>query len=92
MVGGNPRYRDFRQHVTGSEHSMSPSIKKLIGTILTLIWIPIYALIAMGIGVRVLPNAAWYVSLAYYALAGTLWIIPIGLMLPWMYREPVKSK
>ena len=24
----------------------------------------------------------------YYALAGTLWIIPIGLMFPWMYREP----
>jgi hypothetical protein len=28
------------------------------------------------------------VSLLYYALAGTLWIIPIGLMFPWMYREP----
>jgi hypothetical protein len=26
--------------------------------------------------------------LAYYALAGTLWIVPIGLLLPWMYREP----
>ena len=24
----------------------------------------------------------------FYALAGTLWIVPIGLSLPWMYREP----
>jgi len=67
---------------------MSVRFKKLIGTILTLVWIPIYALIAMGVGVRLLPHAAWYVALAYYALAGTLWIVPVGLLLPWMYREP----
>ncbi|HEY2071877.1 MAG TPA: DUF2842 domain-containing protein [Rhizomicrobium sp.] len=70
---------------------MSPRVKKLIGTIVMLIWIVIYAGIAMGIGVRVLPHAAWYVSLAYYALAGTLWIIPVGLALPWMNREPKKK-
>ena len=44
-------------------------------------------LLCMGVAVRLLPHAAWYVALLYYMLAGTLWIIPIGLMLPWMYRE-----
>ena len=67
---------------------MTPRLKKLIGTIITLIWIPIYALLAMGVAVRVLPHATWYAAFLYYAIAGTLWIIPIGLMLPWMYREP----
>jgi hypothetical protein len=38
--------------------------------------------------VHFLPHARWYVSLLFYALAGTLWIVPIGLSLPWMYREP----
>jgi uncharacterized protein DUF2842 len=71
---------------------MSPRIKKLIGTLVTLVWIPIYAFIAMGIGIRVLPHAAWYGTLAYYMLAGTLWIVPIGLMMPWMYREPIRGK
>lgn len=66
---------------------MTPSIKKLIGTIVTLIWLPIYALLAMGVAVRVLPNAPWYVALLYYMIAGTIWIIPIGLMFPWMSRE-----
>ncbi len=66
---------------------MTPRTKKLIGTIVMLIWLPVYALIAMGVGVRVLPHAAWYVALLYYALAGTLWIIPVGLMLPWMHRD-----
>ncbi len=67
---------------------MHPRIKKLIGTILVLIWLPIYALLAMGVGVRVLPHAHWLVVLLFYAVAGTLWIVPVGLMLPWMYREP----
>ena len=67
---------------------MSPRIKKLIGAIVLLIWLPIYALVASGIGVRVLPHAHWAAAILFYALAGTLWIIPIGLMLPWMHREP----
>jgi hypothetical protein len=71
---------------------MSPRIKKLIGAVVIVIWLPIYALIASGIGVRVLPHAEWYGAVIYYAFAGSLWIIPIGLMLPWMHREPVKQK
>ena len=67
---------------------LSPRIKKLIGTIITLIWLPIYALMAMAVAIKVLPNAPWFVAFLYYAIAGTLWIIPIGLMLPWMHREP----
>ena len=67
---------------------LSPHVKKLIGTLVTLAWLFVYVLIAMSIGVRVLPHANWLVELLYYALAGTLWIIPVGLLLPWMYREP----
>lgn len=67
---------------------MSPRIKKLIGTIVTLLWLPIYALAAMGVAAHLLPRATWYGAFAYYAIAGTLWAVPIGLMFPWMYREP----
>lgn len=67
---------------------MTPSTKKLIGTIVILIWVPIYALLAMRVGISVLPDANPFVELLYYAVAGTAWIVPIGLMLPWMSREP----
>jgi len=67
---------------------MRPHLKKLIGTVFTLVWLVVYSLIAAGIGVHVLPHADWIGRAAYYALAGTLWIIPVGLLLPWMYREP----
>lgn len=68
--------------------SLTPSTKKLIGTIVILIWVPIYALLAMRVGISILPGANPFVELLYYAIAGTAWIIPIGLMLPWMSREP----
>ena len=68
--------------------SLTPHTKKLIGTIVILIWVPIYALLAMRLGISILPGANPFVELLYYAIAGTAWIIPIGLMLPWMSREP----
>jgi len=71
---------------------MSPRIKKLIGTLVLLIWIPVYAIFAMGFGVHILPHASGLVTFLYYAIAGTIWIIPIGLMLPWMNREAPKTK
>ncbi len=68
--------------------AMTPHTKKLIGTVLILLWLVIYALIVTGLAVRILPHAAWYVSLLFYAVTGICWIIPIGLALPWMYAEP----
>ncbi|MGI0017704.1 MAG: DUF2842 domain-containing protein [Nitrosotalea sp.] len=68
--------------------SLTPSTKKLIGTIVILLWVPVYALLAMRVGISVLTGANPFVELIYYAIAGTAWIIPIGLMLPWMSREP----
>jgi Protein of unknown function (DUF2842) len=67
---------------------MSPRIKKLIGTMLTLLWIPIYMLVAYGVARHVLPHAAWYTAFLFYALAGMLWAVPVGMLFPWMYREP----
>jgi len=65
---------------------VSPHTKKLIVTIATLVWLVVYSLIAMRIGVMVLPHASGPVTLLYYLLAGTVWIIPVGLLLPWMHR------
>ena len=66
---------------------LTPRTKKLIGTLVMLVWLIVYIFIARGIGVRVLPGAGGLLTFLYYALAGTLWIIPVGLMLPWMHRE-----
>lgn len=65
---------------------MSPSIKKLIGTIVILIWLPVYIFMAMIAAIHILPHANGLEAFLYYALGGTLWTIPIGLMFVWMNR------
>jgi hypothetical protein len=67
---------------------MHPRMKKLISTFAILIWLPLYAVAAMRVGLSVLPEANSTITLIYYAVAGTAWIVPIGLLLPWMHREP----
>ncbi|HSC17862.1 MAG TPA: DUF2842 domain-containing protein [Rhizomicrobium sp.] len=62
--------------------------KKLIGALVILLWLPVYAMLAMAVGLRVLPHANGLEQFLYYAVTGIAWIIPIGLMLPWMSREP----
>ena len=69
---------------------MSPRIKKLIGAVGLIFWIILYSLIVMRLAVAILPNANGLVALLFYALAGTVWIVPVGLSLPWMHREPKK--
>ncbi len=67
---------------------MSPRIKKLIGTILILLWVPVYAILAIGVAAHLLPHAGSFAAFLFYALAGTLWAVPVGALFPWMYREP----
>ncbi|GAA0535424.1 hypothetical protein GCM10008941_13720 [Rhizomicrobium palustre] len=67
---------------------MTPHWKKLIGTIGLLAWLVLYSLIAMAIGAHILPRAGAILTFLYYLVAGTLWIVPVGLALPWMHREP----
>jgi hypothetical protein len=70
---------------------MSRRTKTLIAAILIVfVWLPAYALFIAGLQWRILPGAPWYVALLFYAVAGTAWIIPIGLALRWMYREPAR--
>jgi len=67
---------------------MTPRTKKFIGVIGILVWLLVYALLVMRAALVILPGASWPVELAFYAVAGLAWIIPIGLLLPWMHRQP----
>ena len=71
------------------DEQMTRRRKTLIAAIvIVFFWLPAYALFVTGLARHVLPGAPWYVSLLFYALTGTFWIVPIGFSLPWMYREP----
>lgn len=70
---------------------MTPHTKKLIGVIGILIWLAVYAFGMMKAAVAILPGASGLVEFLFYAIAGLAWIIPIGLLLPWMHRPPKDS-
>jgi hypothetical protein len=70
--------------------TLRPHTKKFIGVLVILVWLAVFIVIAWGVGIRVLPQANGLVKFLYYAVAGMAWIVPIGLMLPWMSRDPRK--
>lgn len=71
---------------------MPVRLKKLIGTLLILIWLFFYALIAMRLAGAIAADAQWLVQLAYYAFAGFAWIVPPGFLIQWMSEDDGRSE
>ena len=72
---------------TERETTMNVRAKKLIGTVLTVVFLILYCLLAMALAVRILPGTNGFVQLAYYAIAGLLWVLPVGALIAWMQRS-----
>jgi peptidoglycan/LPS O-acetylase OafA/YrhL len=65
---------------------MTPRTRKLAGTIVLLLFLSVYALIAMLVAVVLQVNASKTVELIYYVVAGLLWVLPAGALITWMQR------
>lgn len=65
---------------------MHPRLKKAIGTVITVVFLTIYCLLAMMLAVRLLPGTSGWTQLLYYVVAGLLWVIPIGIVIRWMQK------
>lgn len=59
-------------------------LKKFIGTILIVILVSLYAVLATTIATLTLSSSPWYVHLLYFLLSGVLWILPAMLIIRWM--------
>jgi len=69
-----------------AERTMSLRTKKLVGTVLLIAFVALYALAAMAIGAMRLPGASHFAEWAYYVVAGLAWVIPAGAIIAWMQR------
>lgn len=65
---------------------MTHSQRKLVGTLLLLVFIIVYVLLAMVVAAMVLPRAGRIAEFVYYAIAGLAWVPPAGLIIQWMHR------
>jgi hypothetical protein len=67
---------------------MNMRTRKLIGTIVLMVMIAIYAFIAMIVAVALEVNTtSKLVELAYYVVAGLLWVLPAAWIIRWMSQD-----
>lgn len=65
---------------------MPPRVKKLIGGVVLVVGLVIYALVVMIVGQIRLSQAGPGWQLAFFAVFGLIWIVPAGLLIRWMER------
>jgi heme/copper-type cytochrome/quinol oxidase subunit 4 len=60
--------------------------RKLVGTVLMLLLVAVYALLAMLAAVVLQVGASKWVELLYYIVAGLLWVVPAAGLIWWMQK------
>jgi hypothetical protein len=65
---------------------MPDRLRKLIGSIVLVIFVIIYALIVMTIAAAKLPGSSGLAQLAFYLVTGLAWVVPAGALIYWMQK------
>lgn len=60
-------------------------LRKLVGSLILVAGLTVYALLCMRLAVSVVPEW-WLAELVFYILAGILWAFPARRLLTWMER------
>jgi peptidoglycan/LPS O-acetylase OafA/YrhL len=66
---------------------MPDRLRKLIGSILLVTFVIIYALIVMTIAAAKLPGTSGLTQLLFYLVTGLAWVVPAGALIYWMQRS-----
>ena len=81
--GHSPRQNHALVRIT-----MPPRTRKLVGTVALIAMITVYAFIALGVAVVLqVSNSSKIVELAFYVIAGLLWVLPAGILIKWMQKS-----
>ena len=65
---------------------MPERLRKLVGSIVLVAFVCIYALTAMTIAAAKLPGTSGLTQLVYFTVAGLIWVIPAGALIAWMVK------
>lgn len=63
-------------------------LRKFIGTIVLILFVMTYALVAMVIAEAKIVQINDWTKLLYFAIMGLAWIVPAGGIIWWMERKP----
>lgn len=70
---------------------MNQRQRKLAGTVALLLFVIVYALLAMAAAIVLQVNAGKLTELAYYVIAGLAWVVPAGIIIKWMQKSDPPS-
>ena len=65
---------------------MTRRTRKLIGTLVLVLILPIYVWVAAEIGMGRITLAPAWIQFFFFMVAGLLWVLPAGLLIRWMQR------
>lgn len=65
---------------------MPPRLRRLIGSILLVALVILYALVASAVAVARLPGTGALTHLAFFLFSGLLWVLPAMLIVSWMSK------
>jgi hypothetical protein len=65
---------------------MSVRRRKLIGTLVLLAFVAVYAVAVASIGAGRITTAPPLAQFAFFLVAGLAWVVPAGLLIRWMQR------
>jgi hypothetical protein len=67
---------------------MSIRLKKLLGTVLLVALVVIYAMVATTVAVAQLAEAGPLAHLAFFVITGVLWLLPAMGIIRWLMLPP----
>jgi hypothetical protein len=65
---------------------MTARRRKLIGTVVLLVFLAVYAWAAAAIGAGRIAHAAAGAQFAFFLIAGLAWVVPAAFLIRWMQR------
>ena len=65
---------------------MAPHRKMLIGSVALVAFLMLYALLALAVAIVLQVSSTKLVEIAYYPLAGLLWLPPAMVIVRWMVK------
>lgn len=65
---------------------MNVRTRKFVGTIALLVFLAVYAIVAMAFGASRFVGSSSLAEGLYFLIAGLAWVFPAGLLVRWMQR------
>jgi Na+/phosphate symporter len=65
---------------------MNSRLKKLVGTVVFVVWTTCYFLFAMSVAIARLPGTSMGAQLLFYLVITLIWLCFSGLLIRWMQK------